>query len=271
MIIDVHTHIYNEDDYKNYFRKSKEKVSKVLVMGYSKNYYYTNYGKYDYNFINILEFIKTKNNLFMTGSVDMDGDIKKQLETLNELFKDKKIFGIKLYPGYQYFYPSDEKVYPIAELCQKYNKPLIFHSGDVYNPEKNALLKYSHPIHIDELAVKFPKCKIIISHIGFPYHIDAANVLSKNDNVYSEVSGTLDECESKKEATDLLNQYAKDLKKVFNYFPNIKSKIMFGTDYGGEDTPLKEIDPYIKLVKKTFSKKEQDSVFYQLAEKLFFR
>lgn len=55
-----------------------------------------------------------------------------------------------------------------------------------------------------------------------------------------------------------------------NYFPNIKSKIMFGTDYGGEDTPLREINPYINLVKKVFSKKEQDSVFYQLAEKVYF-
>ncbi|MBU2219393.1 amidohydrolase family protein [Patescibacteria group bacterium] len=112
---------------------------------------------------------------------------------------------------------------------------------------------------------------MVISHIGFPHHIDAANVLSKNENVYSEVSGTLDECETKKEATDMLNQYAKDLERVFNYFPNVKSKIMFGTDYGGEDTPLKEIDPYINLVKKVFSKKEQDNVFYKLADKIFFQ
>ncbi len=260
MIIDIHTHIYNEDSYKNYFRKSKGKISKALVMGW-----------YKYDLENTLKYISQKDNLYLTGSVNMDGDIAEQVNCLDKYFKEKKIFGIKLYPGYQYFYPSDEKVYSIAELCQKYNKPLIFHSGDVYNPEKDALLKYSHPIHIDELAVKFPKCKIIISHIGFPHHIDAANVLSKNDNVYSEVSGTLDECESKKEATDMLNQYAKDLKRVFNYFPNVKSKIMFGTDYCGEDKPLKEIDPYINLIKKVFPKKEQDNVFYKLADKIFFQ
>jgi len=260
MIIDAHTHIYNEDSYKHYFTKAKGRISKAIVMSWWK-----------LELEELIKFANQRDNLYIIGNIDMNSDINKQLEKQNRLFQEKKIFGIKLYPGYQYFYPSDEKVYPIAELCQKYKKPLIFHSGDVYNPENDALLKYSHPMYIDELAVKFPECKIVISHIGFPHHIDAANVLSKNENVYSEVSGTLDECETKKEATDMLNQYAKDLERVFNYFPNVKSKIMFGTDYGGEDTPLKEIDPYINLVKKVFSKKEQDNVFYKLADKIFFQ
>ena len=185
------------------------------------------------------------------------------------LFRSNKLFGIKLYPGYQYFYPSDEKVYPIAELCQKYNKPLIFHSGDVWNPEGGAILKYTHPIYIDELAVKFPKCKIIISHFGFPYHLETANIVSKNENVYTEISGTLDECDSDEEVINMSNQYIKDLQRVFAYFPNVKEKTMFGTDYGGENTPLNLIEPYIEVVESVFSKKEQQNVFSGLAEKLF--
>lgn len=271
MIIDIHTHIYNEEHYKAYFNKAGNKVSKVLVMGYCKLYWEDNIGQHEYNFKKILEFIEKKNNIYMTGSVNVEGDIKEQLEILDELFQEKKIYGVKLYPGYQYFYPSDEKIYPIAELCQKYNKPLIFHSGDVYNPEGDAILKYSHPIHIDELAVKYQKCKIIISHFGFPYHLETANVVSKNDNVYTDVSGTLDEANTKKEAENLLTQYIKDLTRVFNYFPDVKSKTMFGTDYGGEETPLRSIDPYIKVVDGIFSKKEQESVFYKLADKLFFK
>ena len=259
MITDVHTHIYNEKTFKDYFTKAKNKVAKVLVMAWFK-----------YKLEDLIKFTDTKDNLYPVGTVDVDGDIEQQLEFSKKLFDDKKLFGIKLYPGYQYFYPADDKIHPIAEVCQKYNKPLIFHSGDVYDPENSAILKYSHPVHIDELAVKFPKCKIVISHIGFPYHLETANIVSKNKNVFTEISGTLVECDSKKEAKNMLNQYSKDLERVFNYFSDIKSRIMFGTDYGGEDVPLNQIEPYVKLVKKLFNKKEQDSVFYKLAEKVYF-
>ena len=259
MITDVHTHIYNEKTFKDYFTKAKNKVAKVLVMAWFK-----------YKLEDLIKFTDTKDNLYPVGTVDVDGDIEQQLEFSKKLFDDKKLFGIKLYPGYQYFYPADDKIHPIAEVCQKYNKPLIFHSGDVYDPENSAILKYSHPVHIDELAVKFPKCKIVISHIGFPYHLETANIVSKNENVFTEISGTLVECDSKKEAKNMLNQYSKDLERVFNYFSDIKSRIMFGTDYGGEDIPLNQIEPYVKLVKKLFNKKEQESVFYRLAEEVYF-
>ena len=100
--------------------------------------------------------------------------------------------------------------------------------------------------------------------------METANIVSKNENVFTEISGTLVECDSKKEAENMLDQYRKDLERVFNYFSDIKSRIMFGTDYGGEDIPLNQIEPYVKLVKKLFNKKEQDSVFYKLAEKVYF-
>lgn len=258
MIIDIHTHIYDEKIYKSYFDKAKSKVSKAFVMHWHK-----------FDLEKFLEFVASKDNLYAVGSIDVDGDIKNQLDIHQKLFQENKIFGIKLYPGYQYFYSSDKKIYPIAELCQKYNKPLIFHSGDVYDSDKTAILKYAHPIHVDELAVKFPKCKIIISHFGFPYFIETANIVSKNENLYTDISGTIDKQDCKKDDRNLFKQYVKDLQRALSYFPDVKEKIMFATDYGEEDPPIDEIDPYIKIVKRVF-KSEQENVFHKLAEKMFF-
>ncbi|MFC1625416.1 amidohydrolase family protein [Patescibacteria group bacterium] len=260
MIIDTHAHPRDEKRYKEYKEKSKGRIEKILVLSCC----------FEQDLNELLEFVSQKDDLFMVGSVDMNTNIEKQVKDHEKLFQDKKIFGIKLYPGYQYFYPSDKVVYPIAELCQKYNKPLIFHSGDVWNPEKNALLKYTHPIHVDALAVAFPKCKIIISHLGFPNHLEAANVVSKNDNVYSDVSGTLDACGTTEEADNLIEQYVADLKRIIAYFPDLKNKLMFGSDFSGDDTPLNEIEPYIKTVEAVFDKETQEKVFHQTAEKLFF-
>lgn len=265
MIIDIHTHIYKENDYKDYFNKADGKVSKVLVMGH-----YESFREGGREFEEILEFIESKQNLYLVGPVDMEGDLEKQSELLDELFRKEKIRGIKLYPGYQYFYPSDKSVYAFAELCQKYNKPLIFHTGDVYDPAKNAILKYARADHVDELAVKFPGCKMIISHFGFPCFLETANVVSKNDNVYTDISGTLDEADSEDDAKNALEQYVNDLVRIFNYFPDLKKKTMFGTDYGGEDTPLNLISPYVDVVERVFSEKERESVFYKTAESLFF-
>lgn len=258
MIIDIHTHIYNEKKYREYLLKAKNGVSKVVVLHW-----------YEFNLDKFIKFIDTKKNLFAVGSIDINKNVAKQLSIHHKLFEKKKIFGVKLYPGYQYFYPSDKKVFSITKLCEKFNKPLIFHSGDVYDPKNKALLKYSHPIHIDELAVRFPKCKIIISHFGFPYFLETANIVSKNKNVYTDISGTIDEINTKKEMRDRIKKYAGDLEKVFGYFPNIKNKIMFGTDFSGNDTPLNLVEPYIKVAKKVFSRESQESVFYKLAENVF--
>lgn len=259
MIIDTHTHIYSDETYKTYFEKADGRIAKAISLACWE---YTDSDE-------LIEFVSTKKNLFVVGNIHIDGDIEKQLKLHDKWFQEEKIIGIKMYPGYQYFYPSDKLVYPVAELCQKYNKPLIFHSGDVWNPKGDAILKYSHPIHVDGLAVKYPECKIIIAHFGFPYHLEAANVVSKNKNVYTEISGTLDEMDTQEEHDNLIKQYIADLKRVYSYYPDVKDKTMFGTDYGGEHTPLKLVQPYIKIAENVFTKEEQKWVFSEIAQKLF--
>jgi len=259
MIIDMHAHVLNKKAYKDYQKESEGRVSKILVLH-----------DYTQNFDKLLKFVKSKKDLFLAGCVDMNKNILRQLKLLEKLIKEKEIIAIKLYPGYQYFYPSDKKVHPIAKLCQKHNIPLIFHCGDVYDLGGKAILKYAHPKNIDELAVTFPKCKIILSHFGFPYFMDAANIVSKNKNVFTDISGTIDACGSKKEVNELVKQYKSDLIRAFTYFPDVKKKVMFGTDFHEEGVSLCLIKPYIKLVKDIFSKKEQDNVFYKLSNKLFF-
>lgn len=262
MFIDIHSHIFNEKNYQSYLKRTKGLNPKIIVIDWYKN---------DRDIGDLLKFTDTKDNLYVVGAIDMDKDMNEQIKVHQKLFEEKKIYGIKLAPGYQYFYPSDEKVYPIAELCQKYNKPLIFHSGDVYDPDGMAIMDYTRPIHIDKLAVKFNRCKIIIAHFGFPYHLETASIVSKNENVYTDISGTLDEVDTEREANNMLSQYIMDLKRVFNYYPDIKKKVMFGTDYSGEDSPLNNVESYIEVVKSVFSKEEQESIFSELADKLFFK
>ena len=95
-------------------------------------------------------------------------------------------------------------------------------------------------------------------------------VVYKNKNVYTEISGTIDEVGDSVAINRLRHQYAKDLMRAFAYFPGVKEKTMFGTDYAGERPPLNQFEPYVALVKSLFSKKEQENVFTKTAQKIFF-
>lgn len=266
MIIDTHTHIYNQKDLKSYLLKAKNRVSKIFIMHEPIGIG----GDSRVSLEQLLEFVSRNTNLFLLGSIDMTENVGEQLKKLEKLLQRNKIIGIKLYPGYQYFYPFDRKIYPIAKLCQKYKKPLVFHSGDVYDPKGKAILKYSHPIYVDELAVKFPELKLVICHFGFPYLLETASIVCKNKNIYTDISGTITNGKSsKEEIRALTHQYKKDLEKVFVYFPEVKEKVMFGTDYWRESTPLNQVEPYIKVVEQIFNQKEQKNVFSLLGARLF--
>lgn len=274
MIIDTHTHIFDNQAYDEYrAKRGREKVKALVIYQWFISLARNGEGKFiEYALSDFLSFIESKEDLYTIGAIDMERDVKPQIAEYEVLLKERRVLGIKIYPGYQHIYPSDKRLYPVANLCEDYNVPLLFHSGDVYDTEGEgtAILKYSHPIHVDGLAVKFPKCKIIIAHFGFPYQLETANVVSKNRNVYTEISGTLDARDTSAAMRTAISQYAKDLERVYAYFPDVRKKTMFGTDYSGEATPLNQFHAYVKLVETVFAKSERARVFYDLAQSLFF-
>ena len=93
------------------------------------------------------------------------------VEQVEENLKRKQCCGIKLYPGYNHVYVYDELYDPIYELARKYNKPVAIHTG--LTATANALLKYSHPMTLDEAAVKYPDVQFVMCHIGNPFLQDA--------------------------------------------------------------------------------------------------
>jgi uncharacterized protein len=63
----------------------------------------------------------------------------------------------------------------------------MIHTGDTYSP--TGRVKYSHPLHVDDVAVDYPKVRFVICHLGNPWFRDCMEVVYKNDNVYTDMSG----------------------------------------------------------------------------------
>lgn len=223
MIIDSHTHIgfngYMEESATDLVKSMKRAgIDKAMV--YAGEIFDCPTEKL------IKEVAPFKNILFPVGSVSPLSKSKPSVATVEKWLKSGAIYGLKFYTGYEYFYPNGPEIKPYLKVLEKYKKPVIFHSGDTYNLEKGAKLKYAHPLHFDDVAVDFPNLPIIIAHLGYPWVIDAAEVVYKNKNVFSDCSG-LAYGKLRKSDKELI----KKLISTFIEYAGGSSKLIFGTDW----------------------------------------
>lgn len=99
------------------------------------------------------------------------------------------LVGIKLFPGYRPFYPTDARLDPVYEYAHRRRVPVLIHLGDTLLGR--GLLKFAHPLAVDEVAGRFRDVRFVLCHLGNPWIDEAAEVLYKNPNVYADTSGLL--------------------------------------------------------------------------------
>ena len=110
---------------------------------------------------------------------------KRSLEKTEDMIKGSgNIVGMKIYAGYYHVDVTDSLYDPVYKLAKKYDKTIVVHTGETFSDR--GLLKYSHPLRIDELAVTHPDMQIVACHMGVPWVFDACEVVAKNPNVYLE-------------------------------------------------------------------------------------
>lgn len=170
--------------------------------------------------------------------------------------------GVKLYPGYAPFYIYDDGLAQLYELVAKYNKVVAVHTG--LTATEQALLKYSHPMVIDEAATKYPFVTFVMCHLGEPWFTDAVAVLEKNPNVVADLSGMLEgKIPSFPEFLERKHFYIERLKGWLAYL-DAYNRIMFGTDW-----PLANLEDYIAFTKQVIPEQFWDAVFYENACRIY--
>jgi uncharacterized protein len=136
-----------------------------------------------------------------------------------------KIRMIKIHPPHQLLYPNDylsgvkelEIIYRAAEAN---GIPVMFHTGTSIFP--GARNKYGDPIYVDDVAVDFPRLKILLAHGGRPLWMKTAFFLvRRHPNVYLDISGIPPQT----------------LLKYFPRLDEIANKTLFGTDWPGPGVP----------------------------------
>ncbi|HEY1274408.1 MAG TPA: amidohydrolase family protein [Thermoleophilaceae bacterium] len=143
-------------------------------------------------------------------------------DEVRRLIRDFDFRGFKFHPNMQAFFPNDRKVYPLYEAIAEAGLPALFHTG--HSGIGSGLpggggirLKYSNPIHVDDVAADFPEMPIVLAHPSFPWQDEALSIAMHKPEVYIDLSGW-----SPKYFPPQLVHYANTL---------LKHQVLFGSDY----------------------------------------
>lgn len=164
-------------------------------------------------------------------------------------------FGVKIYPALGYD-PSDHRLWPIYELCEKYNIPVLTHCGGgtistdrnpvtIFEGDTEKLLSgknrrevaymLNDPARWALVLEKFPKLKLNFAHFGGTETWQQPSPVSHNgqqrketifhfmdqyENVYADFSYQL---------VDI--NISKNLREVLTVKENIRERTLFGTDF----------------------------------------
>ena len=146
----------------------------------------------------------------------------KGVREARRLIEQYGVRGFKFHPNLQAFFPNDRAAYPLYEEIAAAGLPALFHTG--HSGIGSGLpggggirLKYSNPIHVDDVAADFPELPIVLAHPSFPWQDEALSVALHKQQVYIDLSGW-----SPKYFPPQLVRYANTL---------LRERVLFGSDY----------------------------------------
>jgi uncharacterized protein len=209
----------------------------------------------------VLAVTKPFSRFKVIGNVEYETFGSEQVEKLTKHLEKREIVGVKLYPGYENYFPNDEKFDPLFSYCEKNGHPIMIHTG-VLMVGCKGFSKQAHPLVVDEIAAKYPKLKIVIAHFGNPWIIDTIAVMWRNANVYTDLSGFFGEFKPLRplEVEGFLERMEQARKLLVGF-----KKCIFGTDW-----PLYNQKEYIEAVRKIpMTDEEAEKVFYKNALEVF--
>jgi len=119
------------------------------------------------------------------GFASIDPTVDK-LEDLEYAIDKLGLSGLKLGPIYQNIHPTAPSLMAIYEFCEARRIPILIHQGTTF-PRK-APLKYSFPVLLEDVAMKFPELRMVIAHLGHPWIAETLVLIRKQPNFYSDIS-----------------------------------------------------------------------------------
>jgi predicted TIM-barrel fold metal-dependent hydrolase len=206
----------------------------------------------------VVEATRDLEQIFVVAGVSIAHYKEKDLRELSDFLKEGLVKGLKLYPGYEPFYPYDPRCRVVYDLALEHDVPVMIHTGDTFTPRGK--VRYAHPLNVDDVAVDNPDLKIVICHIGNPWIRDCMEVVYKNENVYADISGlVLGDFQEKFE------RYMLDQVHDMILYAGEPKYLLYGTDW-----PICSMRSYLKFVRSLeLSEKSKELIMWRTSAELF--
>lgn len=213
------------------------------------------------------KLLKNHNNLFLLGSPQIIQRGSSELSYYKRLLEDKIIHGIKFFPGHDPYNLSDERCLPYCKLLEELDYPLLIHTGEVSSdPNITNPLEYNDPKYIVDVAKRFPKLKVVITHYYWPKLDYCYEITKKVPNIYFEIAALADT--EVLTASGGIQKMREILTKTIKDRPD---QVIYGTDWpmcnwGGKSgfEHHKELIYSLDLPQDI-----QDMIFYKTANRIY--
>ena len=234
MIVDVHTHVWERpahlsdafiDDAKaaagaaykpievdlDEHWKAMEPVDRAIVLGFRArhvgvlvpNEYVADYvGRHPEKLI---------------GFCSVDPNDADAVEQFDHAVKTLGLRGLKVGPIYQNIHPQDERFLALMARAEALGVPVLIHQGTTFC--SNVSLELANPIQLQPIALKFPKLRMLIAHMGHPWIAETLVLIRKHPHFYSDISALYYRPW----------QFYNALVTAMEY--GVLDKLLFGTDY----------------------------------------
>ena len=133
------------------------------------------------------EFAGGSDRLIPFASIDINSSTDTGVQAEYAL-RDLGCKGLKLLPSYGYYFPNDPRMYAAYEVAQSYSVTVMFHTGTSLFPKTR--VRFADPLLLDDVAVDFPKLKIVMCHGGRPFWYQESEwMLRRHPNLFIDISG----------------------------------------------------------------------------------
>jgi len=108
------------------------------------------------------------------------------VRTLDGWVRHRGFRGVSLRPFMVGLPADDRHYYPVYAKCVELGVPVSIHASA--NWTENRPSDLGHPRYFDRVACDFPELKLILSHAGYPWVLEACLLAWKHPNVYLELA-----------------------------------------------------------------------------------
>ena len=122
----------------------------------------------------------------IVGFMSVDPHQPDALDEVDRCASDLGLKGIKMSPVYQDYDPTELRAGNIHAKAQELGLPIIVHAA--FQGMSKAPMEWANPLSYDPVARDFPDLKLVLAHMGIPWHAEAMIMVRKHPNVYADVS-----------------------------------------------------------------------------------